>query len=97
MAKGTCLIMLNFRWAVTAHRTQCQTFDRLVVTCGEKNMPFAGFDYLLFSRVRDLTSIMIMDEKLADHRFSYPWTRDHKFFERNIMEEQRIAALADNF
>ena len=80
---------------MTGHKSQSQTFDQIAIMCGEKATPFPGYDYLIFSRTRDLESIMILDESVPDSRFTYPYQRDRDFFRRNALEGMRINALAE--
>ena len=94
--RGQAIFLLFSSWSMTGHRTQSLTMNKIAIMLGQHCMPFAGYDYLLLSRTPTLESIMILDESLPDYRFSYTNTRDRKFFERNNMEELRLAELASN-
>ena len=86
-------MLLFYRYACTGHKTQGKTYEKIAVRLGSK-MPFAGHDYLIFSRVRDLYSIIILDEVIYNDRFVRYTDQDLKFFEMNAREEDRLDILA---
>ena len=86
-------IPLSLRYSCTGHRTQCNTYDKLAIKLGPKT-PFLGYDYLIFSRTKSLESILILDEYILDHRFTYHSPQALKFFHMNKQEEDRLDFLA---
>lgn len=69
---------LKLAWAITAHTAQGQTIEKAVVNLGKKEFS-AGLSYVLLSRIRSLSGLLIEP---------FPLTRISKIYQSAAMQER---------
>ena len=80
---------LKLAWAVTIHKAQGLTLDKLVVDIGRKEFS-AGLSFVACSRVRHLTDLLL-DPPFAFHRLAN-LANSHRLQER-LLEDARLSSL----
>ena len=80
---------LLLSYALTIHRVQGLTLDRIVLTLGKRQM-CSCLDYVAISRIRSLKHLMIEDKQISKSRFQ---DKTYTRMKSQLVEEDRLNKL----